>query len=145
MTILCCSRWQTSVSKAVSIIAVDENGDVVELTATGTGLDVNISGGVSVEVPTTDTAYTTGSVSAGTTEALASANGSSNLASRNILYIENTDTSDTVFYGPTGLVADMTSASLEPGDFVFLAVGPNISVFLRTAAGTSVCAVQEFS
>lgn len=87
--------------------------------------------------------YQSGSVTVGTSEQLAAANGSSNLENRQEMIIYNSS-ENRVWFGPTG-VSTSTGIPLEPQGTVNIQVGENIEVYLiAEQAGNSVV-VQELS
>jgi hypothetical protein len=85
--------------------------------------------------------YTSGSLTVGTSQQLASANGSSNLSKRQELLIYN-KSSNTLYFGPTG-VTTSTGIPLAPGETLNVPFGEAVSVYLIAAGAGNACIVQE--
>lgn len=90
-----------------------------------------------------NTDYTGGAITVGTSEQLASANGSSNLDDRQELIIYN-NSSNTVYFGPTG-VTTSSGIPLEPNETINVQAGDNINIYLIADSSGNSVIVQEFS
>lgn len=86
--------------------------------------------------------YLSGSLSVTTTQVEAKV-GASPLVSRQEVIVFNIGP-QTIYYGPSG-VSSSTGIPLLKNQFVSLALGPNISIFLLTSSSTSTVIVQELS
>lgn len=89
-----------------------------------------------------NTGYLTAALSVSTTAVEAKVS-TTPLASRQELIIFNQG-NQTVYYGPSG-VTSTSGIPLFKNQFVSLPLGPNNSVFLITASGSSTVIVQELS
>lgn len=81
--------------------------------------------------------FQAGTITVGTSQQLASVNGSSNLMDREEVTIYN-KSNKTIYYGPTG-VTTSNGIPIEPGEVISLQYGENINVYLIAAdAGNSI-------
>lgn len=87
--------------------------------------------------------YQGGSLTVGTSQQFASANGSSNLERRQELNIYN-KSSNIIYYGPTG-VTTSTGIPIQPEEIVSLQYGPDIDVYLIAGSAGNTVIVQELS
>ena len=87
--------------------------------------------------------FQAGTITVGTTEILASINGSSNLSGRQEITIFNSS-ANTIYYGPTG-VSTSTGIPIEAGETVSLQYGEFINVYLIAATAGNSTIIHEAS
>lgn len=90
-----------------------------------------------------DTEYTAGTITVGTTEVLACANGSTNLSKRQEITIYNKSV-NTIYFGPTGVTAS-NGIPIVAGEVVSLQYGPNLNIYLIAASAGNSIIIQEAS
>ena len=89
-----------------------------------------------------DSNYVSGSKSVGTTEVLACVS-TSNMAGREVLYIENLGPQK-VYYGPTGISVS-NSAELAKGQYVKIKANEKLNIYVIAAQTDNTVIIQEIS
>lgn len=86
--------------------------------------------------------YVAGRKTISTSQVLAAAS-TSNQTGRQTLFIYNTSSTVTVYFGPSGLSSSTTGIPIEPTSSVRMDVSDAVSVYLLTASGSADVVIHE--
>lgn len=100
-----------------------------------------LQGALSVEV-VSDGSGTQAAITAGTTSLIANVSGTANLLDRKNLSIYNNGTVP-LYWGFTSGVTTATGSPIAVGQYMFLAVGPDTSVYVISSAASQNVRVTE--
>lgn len=93
-------------------------------------------------IDSSNSTYTSGNLTVGTTQQLAAANGSTNNPDRQNILLYNRSSSVTIYFGPTG-VTTSTGIPVPPLAMVTVNIGPAVNMYLIAGTAGNTVTVQE--